>query len=142
MSKWRFQINGSQWGDGFYSYRNFAVKNNLRIVVKICQFVRLMAKFFDVSRLKVNPIKTLLVSKVHLVTEMDNLTKFRQTVWMFMDFGKFLVKFVEAKSAWGIWRFWRIFAIFVNACISGNISSRPSVIYMIFLKCFTKNHPW
>ena len=82
-------------------------------MVKICQFVRLMAKFFDVSRLKVNPIKTLLVSKVHLVTEMDNLTKFRQTVWMFMDFGKFLVKYVEAKSAWGIWRFWRIFAIFV-----------------------------
>ena len=80
-------------------------------MVKICQFVRLMAKFFDVSRLKVNPIKTLLVSKVHLVTEMDNLTKFPQTVWMFMDFGKFLVKFVEAKSAWGIWRFWRIFAI-------------------------------
>ena len=57
-------------------------------MVKICQSLRLTAKLFAVSPLKVSPIKTLLISRKYVVTEMADLKKFRQTVWMFMDVGK------------------------------------------------------
>ena len=49
-------------------------------MVKICQSLRLTAKLFAVSRLKVSPIKTLLISRKYVVTEMADLKKFRQTV--------------------------------------------------------------
>ena len=52
----------------------------LLLMVKICQSLYLTAKLFAVSRLKVSLIKTLLMSRGHVVTEMAQLTKFGQTV--------------------------------------------------------------
>ena len=63
--------------------------NRFWLMVKICQSLYLTAKLFAVSRLKVSLIKTLLMSRGHVVTEMAQLTKFGQTVWMLMDVGEF-----------------------------------------------------